>query len=91
MSEPWRSGRVWRAIQRQVYTEESICWLCLEPVDFDAPPRTKWSKSVDHIKPVATHPHLALERSNCRLAHYGCNSSRQARGEPNEYEPSRDW
>lgn len=89
MSAPWRSGRVWRALQRQVYAEESICWLCHTPVDFHAKPRTRWSKSVDHVKPVTTHPHLALVRSNLRLAHYGCNSRR--RDKPVEYEPSREW
>lgn len=91
MSEPWRSGRAWEYLCAQVYAEESVCWLCLELVDFDLPPRTSRSKSVDHVKPVADYPHLAMLRSNLRLAHYGCNSKRQARGDTIHYEPSRDW
>ena len=92
MGEPWRSGRTWQTLQAQVYAEESVCWICLELVDFTQPPRTRLSRSVDHVKPVATHPHLALVRSNLRLAHVGCNSSKSARGDVTPpYEPSRDW
>lgn len=88
---PWRRSLAWKYLCKQVYAEESNCWLCHGPVDFTLPPRTRWSKSVDHIKSVVDYPHLALVRSNVRLAHYGCNSSRQARGDTNEYEPSREW
>ncbi len=89
-SPPWRSGRVWRALCAQVYQEESICWICLQPVDVTLRGRTRWSRSVDHVKPVDSHPHLALLRSNLRLAHYGCNSRRQATAAV-PYEPSRVW
>lgn len=89
--EPWRKGRAWKALREQVFAEESVCWLCHELVDFYAPPRTTWSPSVDHVEPVETHPWLALVRSNLRLAHYGCNSRRAARGNPNDYEASREW
>lgn len=91
MSDPWRSGRVWEALCAQVYAEESVCHICLELVDFTLPPRTRMSRSVDHVKPVVTHPHLALVRSNLRLAHVGCNSSKSARGDVGDYEPSREW
>ena len=90
MSLQPRKGAAWENLRAQVFAEESVCWLCLELVDFDAPPRSRRSPSVDHIKPVATHPHLAMVRSNLHLAHYGCNSSRSARG-TTPYEPSRDW
>lgn len=88
--QEWRRSVAWAYLQRQVYAEEYLCWICLTPVDFHAAPRTKWSKSVDHIKPVATHPHLALVRSNLHLAHYGCNSQKGALPHA-EYEPSREW
>lgn len=73
-----------------MYAEESVCWLCFAPVDFTLPPRTRWSKSVDHVKAVTTHPHLVLVRANLRLAHYGCNS-RKGNLPATEYEPSREW
>jgi 5-methylcytosine-specific restriction endonuclease McrA len=90
MGDPWRSGQAWEVLRSQVFAEESVCWICLELVDFEAAPRTAPSPSVDHVKPAITHPHLAMERSNLRLAHYGCNSRRSARGEM-PYTPSRDW
>jgi hypothetical protein len=86
---PWRKSLAWKYLERQVYSEESVCWLCHTPVDFSATPRTRWSKSVDHVKSVVDFPHLVLVRSNLRLAHYGCNSRR--RNAPVEYEPSREW
>lgn len=86
----WRRSLAWAALCRQVYSEESLCWICLAPVDFGAPPRTRWSKSVDHIKPVTSHPHLVLVRSNLRLAHVGCNS-RKSNLPAVTYEPSREW
>jgi 5-methylcytosine-specific restriction endonuclease McrA len=89
--QPWRKSLAWKHLCRQVYAEESICWLCHQPVDFGLPPRTPRSRSVDHIKSVIDFPHLVLVRSNLRLAHYGCNSRRNARGNVNDYEPSREW
>lgn len=74
---------------RRVYAEESVCWICHMTVDVTLRGRSKWARSVDHVKPVATHPHLALDRGNLRLAHYGCNSSK--RNAVVEYEPSREW
>lgn len=88
-SDPWRGGRVWEALCRQVYAEESICWICYTPVDLTLRGRSKWARSVDHVKPVGSYPHLALVRSNLRLAHYGCNSSK--RNAQVVYEPSREW
>ena len=88
--QEWRRSLAWAALCRQVYAEESVCWLCLQPVDFTAPPRTKWSRSVDHVKAVTTHPHLVLVRANLRLAHYSCNS-RKGNQAVAAYEPSREW
>lgn len=90
--QPWRKGLAWKVLKRQVKSEESVCWICLGGVDFDAPARTPESASIDHILGVEAHPELALVRSNLRLAHYGCNSRRAARGnEAPVYEPSREW
>jgi 5-methylcytosine-specific restriction endonuclease McrA len=90
--QPWRKSLAWAALRKQVFAEEAVCWICWNPVDFHQPPRTRWAPSVDHVLPVDTHPELALVRSNLRLAHYGCNSRRSARGNlQSEYEPSREW
>lgn len=85
-------GRAWEALKAQVYREESICWLCGEPVDVRLRGRTRWSRSVDHVRPWCDYPHLALVRSNLRLAHYGCNAARRARGDvAPAMERSREW
>ena len=88
--DPWRGGLVWERLCKQVYQEESICWICLRPVDVTLRGKSRLARSVDHVLSVKTHPHLALVRSNLRLAHYGCNSAkRETRHDA--YEPSREW
>lgn len=76
----WTPGdtAVWRALRAEVRREEPCCWRCGGEWDPDAPARTWWSFSVDHVLPASTHPHLALVRDNLRAAHYGCNSARGA-------------
>jgi hypothetical protein len=54
-----------------------LCQLCLEPIDFALPIRTKWSRSVDHIIPAFIGGEDSLE--NCWLAHLRCNQSKGAR------------
>ena len=66
-----------------MFVEESGCWLCLERGEyarayvFDARPKSPGSKSLDHVVP-RSRGGAVLDRRNCRLAHLGCNSSRQA-------------
>ncbi len=55
------------------------CWLCGQPIDYDAPAHDPDALDVDHVKPYSTHPHLALVRSNLRPSHVRCNRSRGAR------------
>ncbi|BBH17489.1 hypothetical protein Back2_17760 [Nocardioides baekrokdamisoli] len=73
-SDP-RGTRAWRALRDRVVAEEPDCTLRL-------PGCTRASQTGDHIKPVETHPHLALERTNVRGA---CTSCNRLRGSiPNE-------
>lgn len=73
-----RSGPIWRRLVAIVRSEEPNCWLCGQPWDPHAKPRTRWAFSVDHIEPVDARPDLIYHRSNVHAAHYGCNSSRGA-------------
>ncbi len=73
-----RTGPIWRRLVALVRSEEPNCWLCGQPIDHTAKPRSRWSFSVDHIIPVDERPDLIYERSNVHAAHYGCNSSRGA-------------
>ena len=78
-----RSGPQWNACRRIVLARESVCWLCGRPVDFNAPPRSKWAPSVDHVYPLkhlrglpeTEQRRLAYDPDLCRLACYSCNSS----------------
>ena len=62
----------------RVLREETHCAICGRPVDKDAPPRTKWSPSVDHIVSPLDGGHSS-DRRGLRLTHYSCNS-RKGRG-----------
>lgn len=76
-----RNGRPWRRMQRQVFAEETHCWICYQYVDQTLPAGEPRSRSVDHVHALRDGG-PPLERNNCRLAHVGCNSvrSNQARG-----------
>lgn len=52
------------------------CWLCAQPIDYNAPPHHPDAFTADHIHPVSTHPELALIYGNLAPAHDACNKSR---------------
>ena len=60
------------------------CGLCRYPLDW----HTSRAVHVDHIKPRATHPHLALAESNlwCLCAH--CHNSVKKQIEANADRPT---
>ena len=57
----------WRKIRARVYTEETHCWLCGEFVE-------EKDRSVDHVVPRSQGG--SNRRSNLKLAHRKCNSSK---------------
>lgn len=76
------NGHRRRRLVARVYREEDECGICFEIVDKRRPyinPVTgkpdRMSKSVDEIVPVSLGGD-PLDRSNCRLAHLGCNMDR---------------
>ncbi len=93
------SGYAWEQVHKRVLAASSICHLCGEPVDFDAPPRTSRSPSVDHKIPVSQMGHLsrleqqraALDITNLRTAHYGCNASRGSKPARPVRKASQQW
>ena len=64
-------------MRAQVIAEESYCHLC-HGTEFVDEPRHPMSRTVDHVVPLAEDGRL-LDRRNLRLAHYGCNASKNAR------------
>lgn len=68
------------------------CWLCGQPIDYSLPFGDREALELDHVKPRKTHPHLTLDRSNCRPSHSRCNRARGAGAPgPGLGEPSEDW
>ena len=102
MARDGRSGADWNRARQWVLASYESCWICHELVDFDAPPRSPRSPSVDHAFPVSLmrgwdpedRRQLTIDRENLRLAHYGCNSSRGNRPRRElavEVGGSREW
>lgn len=79
----------WRKVRAQVLREESSCWLCGLPIDFDAAPRSSWAPSVDHVVPRSKGGD-PYDRANLRACHVGCNSGRRER-DPKPDRKSRRW
>jgi 5-methylcytosine-specific restriction endonuclease McrA len=85
-------GRPWDRQRATHYREAKArnepCWICKQPIDWAAPPRTPRSYSTDHQTPTSHGGGDAL--SNLRTSHYGCNSARGnlTRG---DFPTSRKW
>lgn len=86
-----REGRRYRKVRatflHRARAAGAGCWLaplghCLldnAPIDWHTKGRTPTSPELDHALPCSTHPHLAYEESNFRVAHARCNQSRGAK------------
>jgi 5-methylcytosine-specific restriction endonuclease McrA len=70
-----RAGKRYLRLCAQVRKRRDPCGLCGQPIDYNAPPRTRWSFSLDHITPLA-HGGGVLDEANAQAAHFGCNSRR---------------
>ena len=94
-----RTGWAWVNARKRVLAGARVCHLCGLDLDFDAPPRTKWAPSVDHIISInqtrhmdeASRARLALDPTNLRPAHFGCNSRRGDGHRPAPRKASRRW
>ena len=52
------------------------CWLCGQPIDYEAPFDDPNAFTADHVQPLSLHPDLAEDPTNLRAAHRRCNGSR---------------
>lgn len=86
-----RSTRRWHQLAAQFKAEcrrrDLPCHLCGQPIDYDAAPQASSAFEADHLKPVSTHPHLEMDRSNLAPAHVRCNRTRGA----NPVATQREW
>lgn len=66
------NSAAWKKLRAQVIREESVCWLCHEPVDKELKWPDKSCAVVDHIVSYVSGGDY-LSRSNVALAHNSCN------------------
>lgn len=75
-----RSSRRYQELRKRLRAEAKArgdrCAINGCVIDYDAPPRHPSSWTLDHIKPVATHPELALDPANMQSACWSCNSAK---------------
>lgn len=99
MGDSGRRGTRYLKLCAQVRKLRLPCSLCGHPIDYHAPPRTRWSFSLEHIVSLA-HGGALLDPANATAAHFGCNSRRGGstrRGRPERRVPvvvgatSRRW
>jgi 5-methylcytosine-specific restriction endonuclease McrA len=96
---PGRSGAAWERARKQVLAHASVCAICGRPLNPDAPPRSPWSTSVDHVIPLsamrgwdrADQAKVATDPAYLRAVHLGCNSSRGNRRLAPPRLTSRAW
>ena len=84
-----RTGSVWNKLKAQVLKEEDHCWICNKPVTKTIKWPDPMSPSVDHVIPI-NQGGSQTTRSNLRLAHLSCNSSR-GDGTRKRLPTSRQW
>ena len=95
-----RIGRdyAFRKVRERVLAGAQVCALCGRPLDWDAPPRSRWAPSVDHLLPVSRTRHLdphtrrrlALDPGGLQAVHVGCNAKR-GNGRKRPVHISRSW
>jgi 5-methylcytosine-specific restriction endonuclease McrA len=77
----------WEMVRRRVIAAAHACAICGRPLDPYAPPRSRWSTSVDHRIPRAlfrnadprTQRLLCLDVDNLQAVHARCNSRKGKR------------
>jgi 5-methylcytosine-specific restriction endonuclease McrA len=70
----------WRALAAKVLARAKAngepCWICREPIDWDAPKRSPKSPTVDHLDPVSLGNPVLADLHRLAVACKSCNSRR---------------
>lgn len=87
--------RVKETFRTQSQSANTPCWICLQPIDYDAA-SDDWGNDdrfqPDHYYPVSTHPQLENDPANLRASHAGCNRDRSnGTPRPPVDRQSRNW
>ena len=88
-----RAGKTFSAKMKARWKEQQLpCWLCGQPIDYDAAPQTSNACEPDHVVPRKEAPELMFDEDNVRPAHSSCNRARGDRTPPPQLgPPSRNW
>jgi 5-methylcytosine-specific restriction endonuclease McrA len=84
---PGVTSRDWQKTRQKVIEWAEVCAICGKSLLPDAPPRSRWSTSVDHRLPRAafrnldpkTQRFLCLDPSNLQATHNACNARKGKR------------
>lgn len=76
MTDPRWTYR-WKQLRRSMIASATHCALCGYLLDRDAPARSRWRPSIDHIVSLAEGGE-PYDPANLRVVCGGCNSSRGA-------------
>lgn len=75
-----RGGKRWKAVRQAAFKRDfkkkAPCWICGQPIDYDAETGTPDAWEPDHVKPVAKFPELEFSLANIKPSHCSCNRSR---------------
>jgi 5-methylcytosine-specific restriction endonuclease McrA len=90
--KPGRTTHRFRQMAAALRRERRDCWLCGQPINYEADRNDDDSFSVDHVRPLSTHPDLAEVYENLAAAHRRCNLSRGNRDpRPSLGDGHRQW
>ena len=71
-----RKGARYRKLSADQKAKHLPCWLCGQPINYQATYPEPDSFTVDHIKSWINHPELRQDPSNLASAHARCNQSK---------------
>lgn len=98
MSTNWntyQAKQLTKAFRQYCQQHDATCWLCQQPINYNAGAHTKYGFQADHYWPRHHRPDLAYEWDNLRPAHATCNASRRHKLPPRPQPPnspaSRRW
>jgi 5-methylcytosine-specific restriction endonuclease McrA len=92
MTDLGRTTARFRKLAAALRRERRRCWLCGQPINYEAGRQDDDSFTVDHIVPLSIAPDRAEDYTNFAAAHRRCNSARGARDpRPGLGDAARQW
>lgn len=71
-----RTTRRFRKMAANLRAQRRPCCYCGQSIDYTLPAGDAASFTVEHIKPLSTHPNLAEDPGNLDAMHLACNASK---------------